>query len=140
MGVVVKILISLLLTAAASAMIFYQHQDLQLEKQKNATLMQEKSDRDETISLLQQTEASNKKRLTQLQAERNRIVAKLTERESFINGLYHDNPDIQDWANTPLPDAIVRLRQRADTTGTGDLRPELPTSEPLLPAGSQPAH
>jgi LysB family phage lysis regulatory protein len=140
MGVVVKILIGLLLIAAAGATILYLHQALQLEKQKNATLVQEKSDRDETISLLQQTEASNKKWLTQLQTERNRIVAKLTERESFINGLYHDNPDIQDWADTPLPDAIVRLRQRADTTGAGDLHPELPTSEPLLPAGSQPAN
>ena len=138
MGIMPKILLVLLLSSLLGAKILLQHQDLTAEKAKTATLTKDKAERDATIKQLQEAEASNKKRLSQLQAERNRINATLSERLTYIENLQHDNPQIQDWANTALPAAIVQLRLRPAATGASNFNPELPQPQPLHPASSQP--
>ncbi|PRC90872.1 hypothetical protein S2091_4453 [Solimicrobium silvestre] len=138
MGIVVKVLLSLLVVVLLGTTIILQRTSLIAEKQKNTTLTNEKAERDQTIKQLQAAEVSNKKRLAQLQTERNRISATLSERETFIENLHHDNPLIQSWADTPLPAAIVQLRQRPAATGASEYHSELSQPPPLHPASSQP--
>jgi|GEM_PF-3777893 len=138
MGIAVKALLALLVISLFGAKIILQRQELIAEKEKNATLINDKANRDATIKQLQVAEENNKKRLTQLQLESRRITKTLTEREALIENLQHDDPQLKSWSDAPLPDTIIRLRHRTDTTGASDYHPELSGHQPVLPASSQP--
>lgn len=89
------------------------------------------------IRQLQESEANNKKRLARLQTETQRIDSTLAERETLIESLQHDDSEIQAWADTPLPDALIRLRHRDAATGEGDYHSELSGRHPVYSAGSE---
>jgi LysB family phage lysis regulatory protein len=125
-GIMVKVLLSLLVVGLLGTKILFQRQELIAEKEKNATLIKDKTERDAMIQQLQEVEAENKKRLEQLHTESRRITQTLAKREAYIEQLQHDDQQIQPWADTPLPDAIVRLRQRNAATGAGDYIADLP--------------
>ena len=137
MGTVANALIALIITGLLGIAAWMQHRDLSAEQQKNVALIQRIADKNSTIQQLQGAEANNKKRLAQLQTENQRINTTLAERETLIERLQHDDPQIQPWADTPLPDAIVRLRDRPASNGASDTYPKLPDHQPLLPASSQ---
>jgi LysB family phage lysis regulatory protein len=126
MGIMVKVLLSLLVVGLLGAKIIFQRQELIAEKEKNATLIKDKTERDAVIHQLQEAETENKKRLEQLHTESRRITQTLAKREAYIEQLQHDDKQIQPWAESPLPDAIIRLRQRDAATGAGDYHPGLP--------------
>ncbi|HEN3618051.1 TPA: LysB family phage lysis regulatory protein [Yersinia enterocolitica] len=46
----------------------------------------------------------------------------LAQRNSQIKRLYRENETLRRWADTPLPDDIIRLRQRPAFTGAADYR------------------
>ncbi|MFV8768363.1 Rz-like lysis system protein LysB [Yersinia enterocolitica] len=46
----------------------------------------------------------------------------LAQRNSQIKRLYRENETLRRWADAPLPDDIIRLRQRPAFTGTADYR------------------
>ncbi|EKN5126420.1 LysB family phage lysis regulatory protein [Yersinia enterocolitica] len=64
----------------------------------------------------------------------------LTQRNSQIKRLYRENETLRRWADTPLPDDIIRLRQRPAFTGAADYRQWLSEGHSLPVSGSQPAH
>lgn len=127
MGSVSKALLLLLVVSLVGTTLIWQHQQLQTEQEKNGMLLQQKTERDTLIHQLQQIEADNQKRLIQLGTENRRIAHTLAQREAYLEQLHHHDPHIQSWADTPLPDAIIRLRNRPATTGTGDYSSDLPT-------------
>ncbi len=64
----------------------------------------------------------------------------LAQRNSQIKRLYRENATLRRWADTPLPDDIIRLRQRPAFTGAADYRQWLSEGHSLPVSGSQPAH
>ncbi|ELY5303774.1 Rz-like lysis system protein LysB [Yersinia enterocolitica] len=46
----------------------------------------------------------------------------LAQRNSQIKRLYRENETLRRWADTPLPDDIIRLRQRPAFSGAADYR------------------
>ncbi|EKN5927801.1 LysB family phage lysis regulatory protein [Yersinia enterocolitica] len=52
----------------------------------------------------------------------------LAQRNNQIKRLYRENETLRRWADTPLPDDIIRLRQRPAFTGAADYRQWLSAS------------
>ncbi|MGM7746136.1 Rz-like lysis system protein LysB [Yersinia enterocolitica] len=63
----------------------------------------------------------------------------LAQRNSQIKRLYRENETLRRWADTPLPDDIVRLRQRPAFTGAADYRQWLSESHGVPVSGSKSA-
>ncbi|WP_419823301.1 Rz-like lysis system protein LysB [Yersinia rohdei] len=55
----------------------------------------------------------------------------LAQRNSQIKRLYRENETLRRWADTPLPDDIIRLRQRPAITGAANYRQWLSESHTL---------
>ncbi|WP_145586803.1 Rz-like lysis system protein LysB [Yersinia rochesterensis] len=63
----------------------------------------------------------------------------LAQRNSQIKRLYRENETLRRWADTPLPDDIIRLRQRPAFTGAADYRQWLSESHGVPVSGSKSA-
>lgn len=66
------------------------------------------------------------------------IEAAGTTRQADIRTIQHDDPTVQPWADSPLPDRIRRLRERPALTGADAYRQWLRDSKPLRATGEQP--
>lgn len=64
----------------------------------------------------------------------------LAQRNSHIKRLYRENETLHRWADTPLPDDIIRLRQRPAFTGAADYRQWLSQGHSLPVSGGQSAN
>ncbi|WP_373920347.1 Rz-like lysis system protein LysB [Yersinia kristensenii] len=97
------------------------------------------SKNDQLIALALTANANN-----QAQAQLRQQVASadqlLAQRNSQIKRLYRENETLRRWADTPLPDDIIRLRQRPAFTGAADYRQWLSESHALPIPGSGTAH
>lgn len=72
---------------------------------------------------------------TQLYAAAEQNGRLLRDRQRTIEELKRENEDLRRWADTPLPDPVVRLRQRPALAGGESYREWLSQNHPL-PAGS----
>lgn len=64
----------------------------------------------------------------------------LAQRNSQIKRLYRENATLRHWADTPLPDDIIRLRRRPALTGAADYRQWLSEGHGLPVSSSQPTN
>jgi LysB family phage lysis regulatory protein len=135
MELIVKSLISALFVGALGLVIYVQRDRLNAIQERVERAEQATRDRDGTIKTLTDTAARDKRAVAKLQAARENIAATLNERENLIESLQHDTATIRSWADTPLPDAIARLRDRPATTGADHLPQRLPASDALPAAG-----
>jgi LysB family phage lysis regulatory protein len=135
MELIVKSLISALFVGALCLVIYVQRGSLNVAQERVERAEQATRDRDGTIKTLTDTAARDKKAAAKLQDDRDRIAATLNERENLIESLQHDNATIRSWADTPLPDAIARLRDRPAATGADHLPQRLSASDALPVAG-----
>lgn len=71
---------------------------------------------------------------TQLYAAAEQNGRLLRDRQRTIEELKRENEDLRRWADTPLPDPVVRLRQRPALAGGESYREWLSQNHPL-PAG-----
>jgi len=131
MEFLVKNLISALGIGALCLVIAVQRDALTAAKERTALAEEKIGQRDTVITALKETAARNSKAAIKLQTAHDRIAATLTERESHIESLIHDNATIRRWADTPLPDAIVGLREHPAITGADDYRQRLSNAHPL---------
>lgn len=60
----------------------------------------------------------------------------LAQRNSQLKRLYRENETLRRWADTALPDDIIRLRQRPAITGAANYRQWLSESHTLPVSGS----
>ncbi|PHZ33982.1 Rz-like lysis system protein LysB [Yersinia kristensenii] len=63
----------------------------------------------------------------------------LAQRNSQLKRLYRENETLRHWADTPLPDDIIRLRRRPAITGAADYRQWLSEGHSVPVSGNQPA-
>ncbi|MFM0561430.1 Rz-like lysis system protein LysB [Paraburkholderia sediminicola] len=76
--------------------------------------------RDATIADMQKKEREHTTALAQLEAKRERIAASLAQTETDFEALKHENEALRAWADSPLPDDVVRLYSRPAITGADD--------------------
>lgn len=95
--------------------------------------------RDATIADMQKKEREHTTALAQLEAKRDRIAASLAQTETDFEALKHENEALRAWADSPLPDDVVRLYSRPAITGADDWL-AMRAGHALHAAGDGPAH
>ena len=95
--------------------------------------------RDATIADMQKKEREHTTALAQLEAKRERIAASLAQTETDFEALKHENEALRAWADSPLPDDVVRLYSRPAITGADDWL-AMRAGHALHAAGDGPAH
>ena len=95
--------------------------------------------RDATIADMQKKEREHTTALAQLEAKRERIAASLAQTETDFKALKHENEALRAWADSSLPDDVVRLYSRPAITGADDWL-AMRAGHALHAAGDGPAH
>ena len=95
--------------------------------------------RDATIADMQKKEREHTTALAQLEAKRGRIAASLAQTETDFEALKHENEALRAWADSSLPDDVVRLYSRPAITGADDWL-AMRAGHALHAAGDGPAH
>ncbi|OVZ93414.1 lysozyme [Yersinia kristensenii] len=72
-----------------------------------------------TLALTANANNQAQARLRQQVASTDQLLA---QRNSQLKRLYRENETLRRWADTPLPDDIIRLRRRPALTGAADYR------------------
>ncbi|PFH10867.1 LysB family phage lysis regulatory protein [Collimonas sp. PA-H2] len=137
MELIVKSFITALFVGALGLVIYVQHNSLRAAKERADHAEQATRDRDDTLKTMMEAATRKQKAAAKLQAARDDIAATLTERENLIESLLHDDSTIRTWFDTPLPDAVARLREHPAVTGAdaGADSQRLPSDHTLQPAG-----
>lgn len=148
-------LLALALLAAGAAALWGWEQQHQVATAKEASkrledqLSRTQQERDQNLAIANQLkselarERDSQAKLLALQGELRQGLAK---RERVIEVLKHENQQLREWADQPLPDAARRLRERPALTGADAYRQWLSGSRPVSAAGDgadperQPAH
>ncbi|EKN4026294.1 Rz-like lysis system protein LysB [Yersinia enterocolitica] len=90
-----------------------------------------------TLALTANANNQAQARLRQQVASADQLLA---QRNSQLKRLYRENKTLRRWADTPLPDDIIRLRRRPALTGAADYRQWLSEGHSLPVSGSQPTN
>lgn len=128
---------------AAALLLTSGVQTYRLSEARRAVIDQQAADavikNGQLIALALTANANN-----QAQAQLRQQVASadqlLAQRNSQLKRLYRENETLRRWADTPLPDDIIRLRQRPALTGAADYRQWLSESHSLPVSGGQPTN
>lgn len=83
------------------------------------------------------TANANNQAQTQLRQQVASADQLLAQRNSQLKRLYRENETLRHWADTPLPDDIIRLRRRPALTGAANYRQWLSESHALPVSGGQ---
>lgn len=90
-----------------------------------------------TLALTANANNQAQARLRQQVASADQLLA---QRNSQLKRLYRENETLRRWADTPLPDDIIRLRQRPALTGAADYRQWLSEGHGVPVSGGQSAN
>ncbi|MND95679.1 hypothetical protein D3C80_879420 [compost metagenome] len=90
-----------------------------------------------TLKTTLKREREGQAKLLKLQGE---LRAGLADRERLIEDLKHENDELQQWADRPLPGAARRLRQRPAITGADAYRQWLSGSGAMPAASDKSGH
>lgn len=73
--------------------------------------------------------ADNSRQMQQVLVSQQRIQQNLSTRQTEIRRLQRDVEEIRVWADHPLPDAVIRMRQRPAVTGATNYGSTVPASD-----------
>lgn len=110
----------------------------QANKRLEDQLGRAQQDRDQNLATANQLKselASERDSQAKLLALHGELRQGLAQRERVIEALKHENQQLREWADQPLPDAARRLRERPALTGAGAYRQWLSGSRPVPVAG-----
>ncbi|RQS11260.1 protein lysB [Burkholderia sp. Bp9002] len=132
----------LVLAACAAAALHVRelHADLAAARQQLADARQGLADRDGAIQRLQQDAAERASQQARLDRTQNAIASKLDAVRLENRRLIDENAALRAWADTRLPDDVVRLQANPALTGADDYVGRLPDGEPVHAAGARAAH
>ena len=134
MELILKSVIAALLALLLGAVIYIQRDALNTAKERIKRDEKTVFALGDTIMQLRAAAATSKKAAAKLQADQERIVATLSERERQLERLQYENIAIRTWADTALPDAVAGMRRRAAATGaTAFINQRLPVVDTVQP-------
>ncbi|VWD61361.1 protein lysB [Burkholderia lata] len=125
---------------AATLVVRELHADLATARQQLADARQSLADRDGAIRRLQQDAADRASQQARLDRTQNAIASKLDAVRLENRRLIDENAALRAWADTRLPDDVVRLQTNPALTGADDYIGPLPDGEPVHAAGIRAAH
>ena len=137
MNGVTKAILGIALAAllATGIVVTYQARQLAAAQQQNNALNVTNTHLNATLNALKAAEKDNLERIKKLRLTQQHISATLAQRLNQIQELQHDNADVQHWANTRLPTAIISLRRQVASTAD-NANPTLPVDSTLPAANS----
>lgn len=91
----------------------------------------------EGIEIIVHAYADNSRKMQQVLASQQRIQQNLSTRQTEIRRLQRDVEEIRVWADHPLPDAVIRMRQRPTITGATNYGATVPAGDPVHTDPSQ---
>ncbi|WP_027818846.1 Rz-like lysis system protein LysB [Paraburkholderia bannensis] len=92
--------------------------------------------RDKTIDGLRANAHEKVDQQKQLDASTDKVSTKLAAAREDIRKVIHENPIVRSWADTALPDDVVRLSNTPAATGADAYRPGMPSDITLHAAGN----
>lgn len=142
-GVVAKLLAVVGVIAALGAGVSYVRAlraDVINAQEQRDTARQAAADRESEIRLMLQDADRKAKQQAQLDHAHTAIAIKLNAVRSLNRRLIDENTALRAWADTPLPDDVVRLQSSPALTGADGYIERVPDSEPVHPAGDGASH
>jgi LysB family phage lysis regulatory protein len=142
-GIGIKLAIGALIVLAIGAGVFYVRElraELADKTHQLDTARQAIADRDNVIRQLKDDAADKARQQQQLDTSTDRVVSKQSAIQRETRRIYDEKPQVRAWADTALPDDIVRLQSSPDYTGADDYSAAVPASDALHAAGDGTAH
>ena len=107
------------------------------DKAKEAELREQL--KDTTINTLSGELTKQAEAAAQLQNQLGELSMTAATRADTIKRLKRENAELRSWADSPLPDPVIRLLKRPAITGAADYQDHLSGPDPLPAAASQPS-
>lgn len=133
----------MLLSLAIGVQSWRLHHAQQLNEQQAQTLTLQSADleaRTHQLTALAAQAEQNSVEQAKLRENAADIQAALSERQHYIVGLQRENDALKRWADTALPNDIIRLHQRPALSGANAYRQWLSENNALPLPGVQPAN
>lgn len=94
--------------------------------------------KDTTITTLTGELTAQAETAAKLQSQLGELSMTAATRADTIKRLKRENAELRTWADSPLPDPVIRLLKRPAITGAADYQAHLSGPDPLPAAASQP--
>ncbi|MDM5065992.1 Rz-like lysis system protein LysB [Aeromonas salmonicida] len=94
--------------------------------------------KDTTITTLTGELTKQAEAAAQLQSQLGELSMTAATRADTIKRLKRENAELRSWADSPLPDPVIRLLKRPAISGAADYQAHLSGPDPLPAAASQP--
>lgn len=134
--------LALILAGATALWGWGQQHQVATAQQANKRLEEQlghaQQDRDQNLATANQLKselANERASQAKLLALHGELRQGLAQRERVIEALKHENQQLREWADQPLPDAARRLRERPALTGADAYRQWLSGSRPVPASG-----
>ncbi|SLM62401.1 MULTISPECIES: Rz-like lysis system protein LysB [Dickeya] len=137
------IALMVLLSIATGVQSWRLYHARQLNEQQAQTLKLQGTaleERAHQLTTLAEQAARNNLEQARLQEITADTQAALSERQKYIARLQRENDALKRWADTALPDDIIRLHQRPAFSGARAYREWMSENNPLPLSGVQPAN
>ncbi|HHL4079612.1 Rz-like lysis system protein LysB [Burkholderia sola] len=136
----VACVVALIACAAVALYVHGLRADLANAQQQRVDAQQALAARDGVISRLQQDAAGRAQQQARLDRAQTAIASKLDAIRLENRRLTDENAALRAWADTPLPDDVVRLQASPALTGAGDYVEHVPDGETVHATDARAAH
>lgn len=124
--------------ATAKGQVTTLQSDLKAADDKAKEAEQREQLKDTTINTLSGELTKQAEAAAQLQNQLGELSMTAATRADTIKRLKRENAELRTWADSPLPDPVVRLLKRPAITGAADYQAHLSGPDPLPAATGQP--
>jgi LysB family phage lysis regulatory protein len=124
--------------ATAKGKVTTLQSDLKAADEKAKEADQRERLKDTTITTLTGELNAQAEAATKLQSQLGELSMTAATRADTIKRLKRENAELRTWADSPLPDPVVRLLKRPAISGAADYQAHLSGPDPLPAAASQP--
>lgn len=142
-GLVAKFAACAVALSACVAAALYLHAlraDLAIAQQQRADAQQALAARDDVIARMRQDAATHAQQQARLDRAHTAIASKLDAIRLENRRLTDENATLRAWADTPLPDDVVRLQASPALTGADDYVEHVPDGETVHAANARTPH
>lgn len=120
--------------------LWWQHGTIAAQDTEISGLKEHAAAVTKQFGLIKDAQAKADQNTRDLQQDQDRLRGDLSQREIEIRSLQHATEELQAWADQPLPDAVIRMRQRPAITGAAAYSEYMSNRQPLQPYGQQSPH
>ncbi|MGV2702301.1 UNVERIFIED_CONTAM: Rz-like lysis system protein LysB [Aeromonas salmonicida] len=124
--------------ATAKGKVTTLQSDLKAADDKAKEAEQREQLKDTTINTLSSELNAQAEAAAKLQSQLGELSMTAATRADTIKRLKRENAELRTWADSPLPDPVIRLLKRPAITGAADYQAHLSGPDPLPTATGQP--